>query len=90
MATVFVGHLAPDVTDSDLRELFNVYGKIISLRHISRRRFALVELNPEAANAAIDALRGTQFKGHTLDIVLDRASGGRPGRRRPRGGPGRR
>lgn len=90
MTTVFVGNLSAEVTESDLRELFETYGKITSLRHISRRGLAFVELAPEAADAAVDALKGTQLKGRTVDIVLDRSAGGRPGRRRQRGGSRRR
>ncbi len=86
MATLFIGNLSPEVTDSDLREIFGAYGKINSLRFISRRRLAYVELEPEAAQAAVDALKGTQLKGRTVDIALERSSGGRPpGRRRGKG-----
>lgn len=81
MATLFVGNLSPDVTESDLRETFEPYGSISSLRHSARRRLAYVELNEEAAHAAVDALRGAQLKGRTMDVVLDKPSGGRPGRR---------
>lgn len=86
MTTVFVGNLSPDVTESDLREAFQPYGKINSLRLVTRRGLAYVELDKDAAHAAVDALRGVQLKGRTVDIVLDRPSGGRgsrrPGRRR--------
>lgn len=90
MATVFVGNLSQEVTDSDLRRVFSEYGKITSLRLISRRGFAFVELSPEAADAAVEGLRGSQLKGRTVDIALDTSSGGgRPGGAR-RGGRGRR
>ena len=82
MATVFVGNLSPEVTDSDLREIFGAYGKINSLRLISRRRLAYVDLDSEAADAAVDALRGTQLKGRTVDVALERPLGGRQGRHR--------
>ena len=85
MATLFVGNLSPEVTDSDLRAVFETYGRVTSVRLVSRRRLAYVELDLEAAHAAVDALTGTQLKGRTVDVVLDRASGGRPGRRRGRG-----
>lgn len=85
MATVFVGNLSPEVSDSDLREIFGAYGKVSSLRLISRRGLAYVELDPAAAYGAVDALRGKQLKGRTLDVALDSPSGGRPGRRRRKG-----
>ena len=86
MSTVFVGNLSPEVTDSELRELFGVYGKINSIRLISRRGFAFVELDEKSANAAVDGLRGLEIKGRTVDIVLERGGGGgKPGRRRGKG-----
>ena len=85
MTTLFVGNLSPEVTDSDLRAVFETYGRVTSLRHLSRRGLAYIELDTEAAHAAIDGLRGTQLKGRTVDVGLDRPSGGRPGRRRGKG-----
>jgi RNA recognition motif-containing protein len=76
LSTVFVGNLSSEVTDSDLRQLFGTYGKINSIRLISRRGFAFIELDAEAANAAVDGLRGTQLKGRTVDIALEPAGGG--------------
>lgn len=92
MATVFVGNLSPEATDSDLRALFEVYGRITSVRIAHDRRgrareFAFVELDQEAAAAAVEALKGTQLKGRTIDVTLDQArGGGSKGRRGGRGG----
>ncbi|MGB2694093.1 MAG: RNA-binding protein [Dehalococcoidia bacterium] len=85
MTTLFVGNLSPEMTENDLRNVFEAYGKVSSLRYVSRRGIAYVDLDPDAANAAVDALRGVQLKGRTIDVVLDQASGGRPGRRRGKG-----
>lgn len=90
MTTVFVGNLSPEVTDSDLRELFGAYGKVSSVRVIRRRGLAFVELKPEAAAAAMEAVRGTELKGRTLDVAVDDSPGGRPRSRRSRGGIRRR
>lgn len=81
MATVFVGNLSPDVTDNDLRELFAEYGRVLSLRMLQRRRLAFVELEAEAAAAAVEGLRGKQLKDRTMDVALETSSGGRGGRR---------
>jgi RNA recognition motif-containing protein len=86
MTTLFVGNLSPEVTDSDLRAVFEEYGRVTSLRLMTRRGLAYVELDPDAANAAVDGLRGTQLKGRTVDIAVDRGAGGG----RPRGRRGRR
>ncbi len=81
MATIFVGNLPPNLKDSDLRSMFEKYGKVSALRYMARRGIAYVETDADAANAAVDALRGTQLNGRSLDIAVERASGGRPGRR---------
>lgn len=85
MTTLFVGNLSPEVTDSDLRAVFETYGRVTSVRLVSRRGIAYIDVDPEAAQAAVDALRGTQLKGRTIDVVLDHPTGGRPGRRRGKG-----
>ena len=90
MTTVFVGNLSPEVTEGDLRKVFGAYGKIHSIRIVPRRRTAFVELDPEAAAAAVEALRGAELKGRMLDVVVERTSAGRPRSRRSRGGTRRR
>ena len=92
MATLFVGNLSPEATDSDLRKVFSVYGEIGSIR-VARSRggrlrgFAFVELDDEAAAAAVEALKGAELKGYRMDVVVDQApSGGRRRERRGRGG----
>ena len=84
LATVFVGNLPPNVKDSDLRSMFEQYGKVTALRYMARRGIAYVETDEDAANAAVDALRGTQISGRTLDIAVEHSSGGKPGGRRRR------
>jgi RNA recognition motif-containing protein len=89
VSTIFVGNLSPEVTDSDLREIFGRYGRVGSVRLLGRRRLAYVDLEAEAAEAAVEALRGTEIKGRTVDIALEEGGAGRPGKRR-KGGKGRR
>lgn len=92
MTTLFVGNLSPEVTDSDLRKVFSVYGEIGSIRVPHNRAgrprgFALVELEDEPAAAAVEALKGTELKGWMMDVVVDRPpSAGRRRDRRKRGG----
>jgi RNA recognition motif-containing protein len=92
LTTLFVGNLSPEVTDSDLQKVFSAYGEIGSIR-VSRSRggrprgFALVELEDEAAAAAVEALKGVELKGSVMDVVVDRPpSAGWRRSRRPRGG----
>jgi RNA recognition motif-containing protein len=81
LTTLFVGNLSPEATDSDLRTVFSVFGEIGSLR-VARNRsghsrgFAFVELEEEAAAAAVEALKGSELKGRTMDVVVDQASSG--------------
>ena len=83
MATLFIGNLSPDVTDGDLRHVFEEYGRVTSVRLVTRKRLAYIELNEEAAESAVAGLTGTQLKGRTLDIVID-AGGGKQRKRRRR------
>jgi RNA recognition motif-containing protein len=96
LTTLFVGNLSPEATDSDLRTVFSPFGEIGSIK-VARNRagrargFAFVELEEEAAAAAVEALKGAELKGRTMDVVVDRASSvGRHHRRDARRGGFRR
>ncbi len=94
MSTLYVGNLAYETTEADLRAAFSNFGDVASVKIVTDRRgrtkgFAYVEMSDEAsARAAMESLRGTQVNGRTLDIVLEertrRRRGGsrRAGRRR--------
>ena len=94
MQTLYIGNLAHETTDVDLRTAFSPFGKIVSVKIVSDRRgrpkgFGYVEMSDEdSARVALESLRGTQINGRTMDIVLEerakRRSGGigRGGRRR--------
>ncbi len=95
MSRLYVGNLAHETTESDLRAAFSQYGEVVSARVMSNRRgrtkqFGYVQMGDEAsAKAAMEALRGTEINGRLLDIVLEESSG-RPGGGRVRGRSGRR
>lgn len=86
MAKLYVGNLAHETTEAQLKAAFAPYAEASSVKIVSDRRgrtkgFAYVQLaDPSATEAAIEALKGTQLNGRTLDIVLDNSSG----RPRPR------
>ena len=94
MGTLYVGNLAHETTDVDLRTAFSPFGKVVSAKIVSDRRgrtkgFGYVEMaDEEAAGVAMESLRGTQINGRTMDIVLEGrarrrgAGNGRPRRRR--------
>ncbi len=89
MQTLYVGNLAYETTDMDLRTAFSEFGKVVSAKVVSDRRgrpkgFGYVEMSDEdSARVAMQSLRGTQINGRTMDIVLEERS------KRRRGGIGR-
>ena len=92
LGTLYVGNLAHETTEADLRTAFSQFGTVVSARIVSGRRgrpkgFAYVEMADDAATeAAMESLRGTQINGRTMDIVPEEPRRGgkarRGGRRR--------
>ncbi len=99
---LYVGNLAYDVTDEDLRAAFAPHGKISSAtvvrdRHSNQSKgFGFVEMNSRSeAQAAIRALNGEEIKGRAINVNEARprpegasgnGGGNRGGFRRSRGG----
>lgn len=85
-SSLYVGNLAHETTEADLRAAFAAYGEVASVKVVSDRRgrskqFAYVQMADEAsARAAMEALRGTQLNGRTMDIVFEERGGRRGGR----------
>ncbi|KAK7341567.1 hypothetical protein VNO80_24501 [Phaseolus coccineus] len=70
---LWVGNLAPDVTDADLMELFAKYGALDSVTSYSARSYAFVFFKRvEDAKAAKNALQGTSLRGSSLKIEFAR------------------
>ena len=94
---IYVGNLSFDVTESDLREAFEPFGKIAEVRLImdkfsgESKGFGFVEMpSKEEAEKAIEGMNGKDLKGRELNVnearpKTDRGGGGRGGR----GGGGR-
>lgn len=72
--TVFVGNLAFKANRDELRQLFERYGSVYSVRimtdRITRRPrgFAFVEMDEKAVAAAIKGLDGQEFYGRNLRV----------------------
>lgn len=84
---IYVGNLATEVNEEDLRQAFEAYGEIASVNIIKdkfsgkSRGFGFVEMpSQEEAQSAIEGLNGKDLKGQALNI-----SEARP-RRENRGG----
>ncbi|HEU4759158.1 MAG TPA: RNA-binding protein [Dehalococcoidia bacterium] len=85
MSRLYLGNLAHDTTEADLRAAFSPFGEVVSIKVMSDRRgrpkgFGHVEMRDEtAARTAMESLRGTQIHGRTMDIVPEEASARRRG-----------
>ena len=93
---VYVGNLAYQVTDGDLRAAFESYGEVSSASVITdkftheSKGFGFVEMPRQAdAETAIKELNGTDLKGRTLTVNQARPRSDGP-RRNEGGGRQRR
>ncbi|MCL4784171.1 MAG: RNA-binding protein [Bryobacterales bacterium] len=88
MTKLFVGNLSFRTTQEDLLDTFSPYGAVESVNIINDREtgqprgFAFVEMaNSSEAEAAINALNGTELMGRAINV--------NEARPRPEGGGGR-
>jgi RNA recognition motif-containing protein len=85
LSKLYVGNLAHETTEGQLRAAFANFGEVSSIKIVSDRRgrtkgFAYIEMGDgDSATAAMESLRGTQINGRTMDIVEDTASARRGG-----------
>lgn len=74
MKSIYVGNLSFSATEDEVRDLFAQYGSVQSVKLISDREtgrprgFGFVEMDDDAAEAAIGALNGQELGGRTLRI----------------------
>ncbi len=94
---LYVGNLSRDVTEDDLRELFQAFGRIDSVAIIKDRfnnvskGFGFVEMPDRTeAVAAIAGLHRKELKGRSMDVNEARPRPERSSRGGRRGGGGRR
>lgn len=89
MRRMYVGNLAPETTETDLKTLFSQHGTVRGI-DLARdvfsgrcRGFAFVDMEGHEARAAIAALDGQTFMGKALRVNEERPKekGGRRGRR---------
>jgi hypothetical protein len=85
--TIYFGNLPFSYTESEVRALFEPYGAVDTVRLITDRYtgrfrgFGFVEMDPEAAEAAIAALDGSEFGDRPLKVNEARPRESRPSRR---------
>jgi len=96
---IYVGNLSGDVSDNDLRQAFEPFGKVTSASIIrdkfsgESRGFGFVEMSSkDEALSAIEGLNGKEFKGQILNVNEARpraeGRGGRGGFGGGKGGRG--
>jgi RNA recognition motif-containing protein len=72
--SIYVGNLSYDSTEQSIRQLFEQYGAVQSVKLIEDREtgrargFGFVEMDSSAAHAAIQALNGTDLDGRSLKV----------------------
>jgi RNA recognition motif-containing protein len=96
---IYVGNLSYEVTEEDLKQLFDAFGQVESVKVIKdnfsgrSKGFGFVEM-PETAEAdsAIEGLDGKELKGRTLKVnkAKPRSEGRRYSGGNRGGGGGRR
>lgn len=85
--TLYVGNLPWAVTEEDLVRAFTQYAEVTSARVVTDREtgksrgFGFVEVNPDQAQACIEALNGAEWGGRVLTVNEAQP---RPSRRAPR------
>ncbi len=91
---IFVGNLSREVTDEDLRQVFESFGSVESATAVKdkftgeSRGFGFVEMSSASeARSAIDGMNGKELKGRVLNVNEARPREERGGGRgRPGGG----
>ncbi len=90
MKKIYVGNLPFSVTDGEMNELFSQHGTVHSVALINDREtgrprgFGFVEMDDDAAMAAIQALDGHEMDGRNIRVneAQDRPKRGGGGRDR--------
>jgi len=84
---LFVGNLSYSVTSEELNELFSNHGSVVEAKVIEGKGFGFVEMSSKTeADAAKEALNGTDFSGRTLNVDMAKPPKSRDDRGGSRGG----
>ncbi|MBU0691644.1 RNA-binding protein [bacterium] len=81
---LYVGNLPFTSTEEEIKELFAAHGEVISVALVNDREtgrprgFGFVEMDDDAAGAAIAALDGKEFGGRSLRVNEARERERRP------------
>ncbi|RPH95031.1 RNA-binding protein [candidate division KSB1 bacterium] len=88
MVNIYVGNLSYNITEDELRSIFEAHGKVdtanLAMDHMTGRArgFGFVEMpNETEARNAIAALNETEMQGRRMQVNEARPKGERPPRR---------
>jgi RNA recognition motif-containing protein len=92
---IYVGNLSYSATEEEVRDLFSPHGEIVSVAMITDREtgrfrgFCFVEMEDDAADAAVEALNDLEVGGRALRVnearPREERGGGQGGGYRDRG-----
>ena len=83
MVKIYVGNLAFDTSETEIRELFGQHGTVHSAELVSDRDtgrprgFGFIEMDQDGATKAISALDGREVDGRNLRVNQAREQGSR-------------
>ena len=87
MTQIYVGNIPYSKTEEDLKELFEQYGRVTSVKYINNREtgrfrgFGFVEMNEDnEAKEAIENLENHEYDGRNLRVNEARPKDPRPPR----------
>jgi len=87
VTNIYVGNLPFSATEDKVRQLFETYGPVNSVKLINDREtgrprgFGFVEMEEAGAKEAIQALNGSDYGGRTMKVNEARPRERRPGPR---------
>uniref|UniRef100_A0A7C4EL35 RNA-binding protein n=1 Tax=Fundidesulfovibrio putealis TaxID=270496 RepID=A0A7C4EL35_9BACT len=87
VTNIYVGNLPFSATEDQVRQLFETYGPVNSVKLINDREtgrprgFGFVEMEEAGAKEAIQALNGSDYGGRTMKVNEARPRERRPGPR---------
>ena len=68
---IYVGNLPMELTDAELRSMFETFGKVVAASIGKEKGYGFVEMQKKAeARAAAEALRGKDIQGKPLRVKV--------------------
>lgn len=74
MMTIYVGNLPYSFDEAKIRQLFEPYGEVLSVKLVTDREtgrfrgFGFVDMKEKEGSVAINALNGKEFEGRALRV----------------------